>query len=63
VNNLKKIANTLSPLDVNIKDFANKTPLYYACELNSQFIVTYLLNSGANINVKCVDGDTALHVA
>lgn len=47
---------------VNLSD-GSSCPIHYACERNREDIVSYLLESGACIEVKDRDGDTPLIIA
>ncbi|XP_028968353.1 E3 ubiquitin-protein ligase MIB1 [Galendromus occidentalis] len=49
--------------DVNQQNLNMQTALHLAVERQHQEIVRLLVNSGANLNVKDKDGDTALHEA
>ena len=50
---LRKIREFLnSGININSKDFGNKTPLMYAAEDGATEIIDYLLKNGANINAK-----------
>ena len=49
--------------DVNAKDSARWTPLFYAAVGGHKEIVELLLASGADVNAKDVNGGTPLHIA
>ena len=48
---------------MNIKDDLNNTPFYYAVKHNNINIASYLIKKGADINLKCKNGNTAGHMA
>ena len=48
---------------VNLRDYKRWTPLFYACATNDYEIVWYLLQKGANVNIKDRRSMTPLHVA
>ena len=48
---------------VNLRDYKRWTPLFYACATNDYEIVRYLLQKGANVNLKDRKSMTPLHVA
>ncbi|KAK0630972.1 ankyrin repeat-containing domain protein [Bombardia bombarda] len=48
---------------INDKNQAGNTPLFEACSKISPKIVRMLLESGADCNIHCNDGRTALHMA
>ena len=47
--------------DINIKDEKHNTSLYYATKYGFQNCCEYLLLKGADPNIKCEYGNTALH--
>ena len=47
--------------DINIKDEKHNTSLYYATKYGFQNCCEYLLLKGADPNIKCENGNTALH--
>jgi ankyrin repeat protein len=49
--------------DINIKDSRGRTPLFYAVDGNSDACVEFLLNRGADVNIKTVTQRTFLHAA
>jgi ankyrin repeat protein len=49
--------------DPNTQDKHGKTPLYYAVYFNRETIVKYLIEKGANVNLRSFDGASLLHVA
>ena len=61
---IKKIREFLnSGVNINSKDFSNKTPLMYAAEDGAIEILDYLLKNGANINDIDIRGESALMIA
>ena len=61
---IKKIKEFLnSGVNINSKDFSNKTPLMYAAEDGAIEILNYLLKNGANINDIDIMGESALIIA
>ena len=48
---------------VNLRDYKRWTPLFYACATNDYEILRYLLQKGANVNIKDRKLMTPLHVA
>ena len=61
---LRKIREFLnSGININSKDFGNKTPLMYAAEDGATEIIDYLLKNGANINDIDIRGDSSLIIA
>ena len=61
---LPKIKRLLeSGVNINSKDFSNKTPLMYAAEDGAVDTIDYLIRNGANINDIDVRGDSALIIA
>lgn len=61
---LAKIRKFLeSGVNINTKDFSNKTPLMYAAEDGAVDTIEYLIRNGANIDDIDVRGDTALIIA
>ncbi|WP_028329955.1 ankyrin repeat domain-containing protein [Brachyspira alvinipulli] len=61
---LPKIKRLLeSGVNINSKDFSNKTPLMYAAEDGAIDTIDYLIRNGANINDIDVRGDSALIIA
>jgi ankyrin repeat protein len=50
-------------VDVNVCDFCSWTPLMWACDYDHLEIVKYLLESGADLNVRNTHGLTALDCA
>lgn len=49
--------------DCNSSDNMGSTPLFFACEADDINMVKLLLNSGCNVNVRTMCGDSALKVA
>lgn len=49
--------------DVNVKDSAGNTALYYACRHGNHNFAKFLLLKGALPNIICNNGNTALHMA
>lgn len=61
---IKKIKEFLnSGVNINSKDFSNRTPLMYAAEDGATEILGYLLKNGANINEIDIRGESALIIA
>ncbi|WP_300367482.1 ankyrin repeat domain-containing protein [Brachyspira sp.] len=61
---LSKIKRLIaSGVNINSKDFSNKTPLMYAAEDGAIETIEYLIKNGANINEIDVRGDSALIIA
>ena len=61
---IKKIKEFLNAgVNINSKDFSNKTPLMYAAEDGAIEILNYLLKNGANINDIDIRGESALIIA
>ena len=61
---IKKIKEFLnSGVNINSKDFSNRTPLMYAAEDGATEILSYLLKNGANINEIDIRGESALIIA
>ena len=61
---LSKIKRLIaSGVNINSKDFGNKTPLMYAAEDGAIETIEYLIKNGANINDIDVRGDSALIIA
>ena len=61
---IKKIKEFLnSGVNINSKDFSNRTPLMYAAEDGATEIIDYLLKNGANINEIDIRGESALIIA
>lgn len=61
---LSKIKRLLeSGVNINSKDFSNRTPLMYAAEDGAVDTIEYLIRNGANINDIDVRGDSALIIA
>lgn len=61
---LSKIKRLIaSGVNINSKDFSNKTPLMYAAEDGAIETIEYLIKNGANINDTDVRGDSALIIA
>ncbi len=52
------------PKDINIQDEKGNTALYYVTQHkeNEEFI-KFLLKSGADVNIKCENANTPLHMA
>ena len=61
---IKKIKEFLNAgVNINSKDFSNKTPLMYAAEDGAIEILNYLLKNGANINDIDIRGESTLITA
>lgn len=61
---IKKIREFLnSGININSKDFGNRTPLMYAAEDGAIEVISYLLKNGANINDIDIRGESALIIA
>lgn len=61
---LSKIKRLIaSGVNINSKDFSNKTPLMYAAEDGAVDTIDFLIRNGANINDTDVRGDSALIIA
>ncbi|PPS21060.1 ankyrin [Brachyspira murdochii] len=61
---LSKIKRLLaSGININSKDFSDKTPLMYAAEDGAIDTIDFLIRNGANINDTDVRGDSALIIA
>lgn len=52
-----------SKKELNVKDNAKNSPLYYAAEKENMDFCEYLLENGGNPNEICSFGDTPFHVA
>ncbi|WP_295162859.1 ankyrin repeat domain-containing protein [uncultured Brachyspira sp.] len=61
LNKIKKLIS--SGVNINSKDFSNRTPLMYAAEDGAVETIEYLLKNGADINETDVKGDSALIIA
>lgn len=61
IRKIKEFLN--SGVNINSKDFSNKTPLMYAAEDGAIEIIDYLLKNGANINDIDIRGESALIIA
>ena len=59
---LNAILKLLGP-DVNARNNYRKTPLFYACEKGNMNIAQALIDNGADIDVRDVDGKTPLEIA
>ncbi|QGA16434.1 hypothetical protein EYB26_004101 [Talaromyces marneffei] len=53
----------LERIETNIQDAAGLTPLHFAVCAGDITMTEYLLDKGANPNVRCSEGDTPLHIA
>ena len=63
-SNIEKVKQFIpSKFDVNINMVANHTPLHYAAYLNDEITLAYLINNGANIDVKDIQKHTPLYYA
>ncbi|WP_295157344.1 ankyrin repeat domain-containing protein [uncultured Brachyspira sp.] len=61
---IKKIKKLIAlGVNINSKDFSNKTPLMYAAEDGAVETIEYLIKNGASINETDVRGDSALIIA
>ncbi|MEI0581128.1 ankyrin repeat domain-containing protein [Brachyspira pilosicoli] len=61
---LKKVKALLkSGININSKDFSNKTPLMYAAEDGAIETVNFLINNGANLDDVDVRNESALIIA
>jgi len=49
-------------LDINAKNKSNETPLHLACKLAKPDVIDYLLDKGADCDLKDKDGNTCLHL-
>lgn len=47
--------------EFNFKDSKGRTPLFIAVENKNIEVVRELLKIGADVNEKCIDGNTCLH--
>jgi len=63
ITEIYKLSSKLSNKDINCKDDLNNTPLYYAVFGGDKLLTSLLLNIKANPNIKCNNGNTALHIA
>ncbi|TKZ33906.1 ankyrin repeat domain-containing protein [Brachyspira catarrhinii] len=61
IRKIKEFLN--SGVNINSKDFSNRTPLMYAAEDGATEILDYLLKNGANINEIDIRGESALIIA
>ena len=50
-------------VDVNQRDYTGRTPLHLACMTSSVEVVKCLIDNGARLIARLVDGRTALHLA
>lgn len=50
-------------VEVNTRDFHNRTPLFKAVDVGAPELVKLLLNHGADINLQDTNGQTVLHFA
>ena len=46
---------------INIRDNVGITPLIVACQLRNYYLVSFLLQNGADVNICSLDGNTPLH--
>ena len=58
---LQHVSNEHFALDFNYKDQKGRTPLFIAVENKNIEAVCELLKCGADVNIKCTDGNTCLH--
>ena len=58
---IKQMAEVHFAREFNFVDHKNRTPLYIAVENKNVEAVRELLRIGADVNMKCVDGNTCLH--
>jgi ankyrin repeat protein/GTPase SAR1 family protein len=49
--------------DMEDRSFVNRTPLFWACFLESKDIVELLVDNGADINARCQQGQVPLHIS
>lgn len=52
-------------MDMKMRDYKNQTPLHWACKSNSEVAQIYLVGwlRQERLNMKDIDGNTALHLA
>ena len=58
---IKQMAEVHFAKEFNFVDHKNRTPLYIAVENKNVEAVRELLRIGADVNMKCIDGNTCLH--
>ena len=59
--NLEKVQSLLSSVEIDIPDGMSRTPLMYAAAEDKSDILTWLIESGADINAQDRNGWCALH--
>ena len=60
VDEVRRLINSGANLHVRLIDVSQYTPLHYACLFDNEEIVDLLLNSGAEINIRDMYGNTPL---
>ncbi len=60
---LEKIKRLVKKENVNLKDFEGASLLHVAAEFSHTEVVRFLIDSGADVNAKNLNGWTPLHLA
>lgn len=61
-NNLEKLTSALKEVDINSKDEDGYTVLHLAADRGYLDIVAFLIGSGADLNIRTNDDESALHL-
>ncbi len=63
INILNNIGFHYSSKEMNYQDNKKNSPLFYAVKMGNFDNCLYLINNGADPNLKCSEGNTPVHIA